>query len=56
MNAYRDIFNIKSTYLEKGKIEGKTEVARTGLKEELSVKNIMKLTGLTKEEIEKLKE
>lgn len=56
VNAYRDIFNIKNTYLEKGKIEGRIEVAKNGLKEGLSIEIIMKLTGLTEEEIRKLKE
>ena len=68
VNAYRDIFNIKNTAFEKGikkgKIEGKIEgekkkaieVAKNGLKAGLSIEIIMKLTGLTKEEINKLKE
>ncbi len=71
VNAYRDIFNIKNTYLEKGEkigiekgkkigIEkgekkGKIEVAKNGLKEGLSIDIIMKLTGLTENEIKKLK-
>jgi len=37
-----------------GRIEGRIEVARTGLKEGLSIEMIMKLTGLTEKEIEKL--
>ena len=63
VNAYRDIFNIKNTYLEKGEkigIEkgekkGKIEVAKNGLKEGLSIDIIMKLTGLTEKEINELK-
>jgi len=56
LKYYRDIKNSLDTAKEEGKIEGKIEVARTGLKEGLSVEVIMKLTGMTKEEIEKLKE
>ncbi|OFX28022.1 MAG: hypothetical protein A2033_14615 [Bacteroidetes bacterium GWA2_31_9] len=60
LKYYRDIKNSLDTAKEEGKvegkIEGKIEVARTGLKEGLSVEIIMKLTGMTKEEIEKLKE
>ncbi len=55
VNAYRDIFNIKNTYLEKGEKKGKIEVAKNGLKEGLSIDIIMKLTGLTENEIKKLK-
>lgn len=56
LKYYRDIKNSLDTAKEEGKVEGKIEVARTGLKEGLSVEIIMKLTGMTKEEIEKLKE
>ena len=68
MNAYRDILNIKNTYLEKGekkgiikgKIEGKIErnieIAKEMLKDNEPIKKIMKYTGLTEEEISKLKE
>ena len=55
LKYYRDIKNSLDTAKEEGKIEEKIEVARTGLKEGLSVEIIMRLTGLTKEEIEKLK-
>jgi predicted transposase/invertase (TIGR01784 family) len=56
LKYYRDIKNSLDTAKEEGKIEGKIEIARTGLKEGLSVELLMKLTGLTKEEIENLKE
>ncbi len=68
LNAYRDIFNMQNTAFEKGekkgekkgiikgKMEGKIEVAKEGLKEGLNLELIMKLTGLTEEEINKLKE
>ena len=41
--------------IEKGKIEGKIEIARKMLKEKLPIRMIEKLTGLSKEKIEKLK-
>ena len=56
VNAYRDIFNIKSTYLEKGKIEGKIEVAKNLLKNNIAIEIIISSTGLTRGEIEKIKE
>ncbi len=68
LNAYRDIFNMQNTAFEKGekkgekkgiikgKMEGKIEVVKEGLKEGLNLELIMKLTGLTEEEINKLKE
>ena len=64
VNAYRDIFNIKSTYLEKGIIKGiikgerKKAIisAKIGLKEGYPIEMISKMTGLTKKEIEDLKE
>lgn len=60
LKYYRDIKNSLDTARQEGniqgKIEGKIETAKTGLKEGLSVEIIMKITGLTKEEIEKLKE
>lgn len=56
VNAYRDIFNIKNTYLEKGKIEGKIEVAKNLLKNNIAIEIIISSTGLTRGEIEKIKE
>jgi predicted transposase/invertase (TIGR01784 family) len=60
LKYYRDIKNSLDTAREEGRDEGKrkkqVEIAKTGLKEGLSVGMIMKLTGLTKEEIEKLQE
>ena len=55
VNAYRDIFNIKSTYLEKGKIEGKIEVAKNLLQNGVDIEVIIKSTGLTEQEINELK-
>ena len=64
MNAYRDIFNIKSTYLEKGKIEGKNEgkiegkieIAKEMIKDKEPVEKITKYTGLTENKINELKQ
>jgi len=59
VNAYRDIFNIKNTYLDKGriegKIEGKIEVAKNMLAKGIEISIIMELTGLTEQEINQLK-
>lgn len=55
VNAYRDIFNIKSTYLEKGKSEGKIEVAKNLLMCGVDIKIIKSSTGLTDKEIDELK-
>ncbi|MEA3496241.1 MAG: hypothetical protein U9R42_09425, partial [Bacteroidota bacterium] len=55
VNAYRDIFNIKNTYLEKGKIEGKIEDAIKMLEKGLEVALISEITGLTEKEINELK-
>ena len=55
VNAYRDIFNIKSTYLEKGKIEEKIEVAVIMIKDNEPITKIMKYTGLSEMKINKLK-
>jgi len=56
VNAYRDIFNIKNTYLEKGKIEGKIEIAKEMIKDNEPIDKIKKYTGLTEKEINELKE
>ena len=55
LKYYRDIKNSLDTAREEGERKKQIEIAITGLKEGLSVEIIMKLTGLTKEEIEKLK-
>ncbi|MEA3449211.1 MAG: Rpn family recombination-promoting nuclease/putative transposase [Bacteroidota bacterium] len=51
VNAYRDIFNIKNTYLEKGKIE----VAKNLIVSGVDIEVIKKSTGLTEKEINELK-
>ncbi len=63
VNAYRDIFNIRNTAFEKGekkgriagRIEGKMEVAKNLLKEGVDVVVVKNVTGLTEEEIDRLK-
>jgi len=56
LKYYRDIKNSLDTAREEGERKKQIEVAKTGLKEGLSVELIMKLTGLSKEEIENLKD
>ena len=60
LKYYRDIRNSLDTAREEGIEVGERkkqiEIAKTGLKEGLSVELIMKLTGLAKEEIENLKD
>jgi predicted transposase/invertase (TIGR01784 family) len=56
LKYYRDIKNSLDTACEEGERKKQMEIAKTGLKEGLSIELIMKLTGLSKEEIENLKE
>jgi predicted transposase/invertase (TIGR01784 family) len=56
LKYYRDIKNSLDTAKEEGKIEGKIEVAKNLIKNNVSIEIIMSSTGLTKEEIENLKE
>ncbi len=63
LKYYRDLKNSLDTAREEGKIEGKIEgqieerieIAKNALKMKLPIDAIIKLTGLPKEEIEKLK-
>jgi predicted transposase/invertase (TIGR01784 family) len=55
LKYYRDIKNSLDTAKEEGKMEGKIEVAKNLLKSNVSIEIIMNSTGMTKEEIEKLK-
>lgn len=55
LKYYRDLKNSLDTAREEGKIEGKTEVARNLLSNGVSIDLIMKATGLSKTEIEKLR-
>ncbi|RWR11862.1 transposase [Siminovitchia fortis] len=50
-----EIFELPISYEEKGKLEGKREVARRMLNKGLSVNLIAEVTQLNKEEIEKLR-
>ena len=56
VNAYRDIFNIKNTYLEKGKTEGKIEIAKNMILKGMGISLISEMTGLTEKEINELKQ
>ena len=63
VNAYRDIFNIKNTYfekgikagIEKGIEKGKIEDAIKMLKKGFEISVISEITGLTKKEINELR-
>ena len=59
LKAIRDEMNIRySGYIDgkaEGKAEGKTEIARNLLKKKMSIQDIAEVTGLSIEEIEKLK-
>lgn len=55
LKYYRDLKNSLDTAREEGKIEGKTEVARNLLSNGVSIDLIMKATGLSRTEIEKLR-
>ena len=55
LNAYRDIKNSVDTAREEGKIEEKIVIAKNGLKEDLPLAVISRMTGLTEEEINRLK-
>jgi len=66
VNAYRDIFNIKNTYWEKGKLEGmmegkmegkmeeKIEVAKKLIKSGVAIEIIINATGLSEKDINNL--
>lgn len=54
LRIYRDLKNVIDTAFDDGKIEGKTEMARFMKTENEPIEKIIKYTGLTKEEIEKL--
>lgn len=55
LKYYRDIKASLDTKYEEGIIKGKIEVATKLLKKGISIKDIVDFTGLTKEQIEKLK-
>ncbi len=51
----RDLKNVIDTAFEEGKLEGKRTVAFSMLAEEVSTEYVMRITGLSREEIETLK-
>jgi predicted transposase/invertase (TIGR01784 family) len=54
LKIYRDLKNVIDTAFDDGKIEGKTEMAKFMKTENEPIEKIIKYTGLSKEEIEKL--
>jgi predicted transposase/invertase (TIGR01784 family) len=54
IKLYRDLKGVIDTAFDEGKLEGKLEIAKNAKEIGLKIDDIVKLTGLTKEEIEKL--
>ncbi len=54
LKIYRDLKGVIDTAFDEGKLEGKLEVARLAKQMKLSITDIIKLTGLTESEIDKL--
>lgn len=54
LKVYRDLKGVIDTAFDEGKIEGKIEIAKQAIKMGLPLTDIMKLTGLSEEEIKKL--
>lgn len=54
LKSYRDLKGVIDTAFDEGKLEGKLEIAKNAKLIGLLLEDIIKLTGLTKEEIEKL--
>ena len=54
LKIYRDLNGAFTTARDDGKVEGKIEIASFMKAENESIEKIMKYTGLTMEEIEKL--
>ncbi len=54
LKYYRDLKNSLDTAREEGKLEGKLEIAAKALKKGKSLKEIIELTGLSEDEINKL--
>lgn len=55
LKYYRDLKNSLDTAKEEGEIAGVEKVAKAMLKENESIERIIKYTGLTKEQIDKIK-
>lgn len=54
LKIYRDLKGVIDTAFDEGKIEGKIEIAKSAIQMGLKIEDIIKLTGLSKEEIERL--
>ena len=54
LKIYRDLKGVIDSAFDEGKLEGKLETAKSAKLMGLKVEDIIKLTGLTKEEIERL--
>lgn len=54
LKYYRDLKNVVDTSFDEGKAEGKVEIAREMKSEGEPIEKIIRFTGLTAEEIEKL--
>ena len=54
LKAYRDVKNSIDTALEKGRVEGVIQVAKKLLESGMDIDTVMKMTDLSKSEIEKL--
>jgi predicted transposase/invertase (TIGR01784 family) len=54
LKIYRDLKGVIDTAFDDGKLEGKIEIAKSAIQMGLKIEDIIKLTGLTKEEIERL--
>ncbi|CAM3796430.1 Rpn family recombination-promoting nuclease/putative transposase [Flavobacterium branchiophilum] len=54
LKTYRDLKGVIDTAFDEGKMEGKMEVAKSAKQMGLAIMDIMKLTGLSEREIEKL--
>jgi predicted transposase/invertase (TIGR01784 family) len=54
LKIYRDLKGVIDSAFDEGKLEGKLETAKSAKLMGLKVEDIVKLTGLTKEEIERL--
>ena len=55
LKAIRDEMNIRHSGYIDGKADGKTEIAKNLLKKQMPIQDIAEVTGLSIEEIEKLK-
>ncbi len=56
LKIYRDIKGVIDTSFEEGKIEGKLEIAKAMKESGESMERMMRLTGLSKKEIDRLKQ